>query len=158
MQSRFISAILAGFAALGLTSHAAAQQGPVDVTFAVPLNLTRLDSGIPKVRVNCRLSSSAIIESINVPGSRPTTRDVSVEIPVSQGSVVQTVQLLITLVPQELNNPSGRSATYECVLQAYDPATHRWNEFADDASGTHRFATGPVLTPAPQTLSGQFVW
>ena len=47
----------------------------------------------------------------------------------TQGEVVQTARLVITLQPQELNNPSGKPATYECLLRAFDSTHQVWTYF-----------------------------
>ncbi len=90
MNFRVLRAAWIGIAAIVPAAPSAAQQAPVEVAFEVPLNLTRLASNIPKIRVQCELRSNAIIESISVPGSQALRRVVEVEIPVTQGEVVQT--------------------------------------------------------------------
>ena len=145
-----------GLAAVAVVAPASAQQGPIEVAFELPLNLTRLASHIPKVRVQCELRSNAIIESLSVPGSQALRRVVEVEIPVTQGEVVQTTRLVITLQPQELNNPSGKSATYECLLRAFDSPHQVWTYFGGYGSGTA--SSTVILTPAPAAITGTFVW
>jgi hypothetical protein len=157
MIAQIARASMIGFAAIAFAVPAFAQQAPVEVTFAVPLNLTRLPSVIPKVRVICTLNSSAIVESINVPGSRPLQRVVSSEMPVSQGEVVQTAQLVITLDPSELDAPSGKQAQYECRLDAFVSTFQSWQPFRDSVrSGS--IMVSLVVTPDPAPITGIFVW
>lgn len=156
MRFRQFRLACTGIAAIACAPPAAAQQVPVEVTFEVPLNLTRLPSRIPKVRVRCELRSSAIIESINVPGSQPLLRNAEVEVPVSQGEVVQAARIIFTLQPQELDNPSGKQASYECELRAYDSAGQARIAFGD--SQATRNYSSMNLTPAPAPIAGTFVW
>jgi len=152
MKVHVARATLIGLAILAVAAPAGAQQAPVEVTFAVPLNLTRLPSNISKVRVRCELNSGAFADGANTALTRPYQRTVQLEIPVSQGDVVQTAQLVITLQPGELDNPSGKQATYECDLRAFNSTIQAWMTF-DSRAGSH-----VVLTPAPAPIAGAFVW
>jgi hypothetical protein len=152
MNAHVARATMIGLAVIAVAAPAGAQQTPVEVTFAVPLNLTRLPSNIPKVRVRCELNSQAFANSASSTLLRPYQRTVELEIPVSQGDVVQTAQLVITLQPQELDNPSGKQASYECELRAFISTQQAWMSF-DSRAGSQAF-----LTPAPVLITGAFVW
>ena len=156
MKFRVLRAAWTGIAAIACAAPAAAQQSPVEVTFELPLNLTRLPTGIPKVKVSCDLSSQAIMDSIANPVTRSHTRTVELEIPVSQGQVIQIAQLVISLDPQELDDPSGKQANYNCMLRAFDPNLQAWLLFSG-SSGSARTTT-VILTPAPAPITGAFVW
>ena len=154
MSIHFARATMMGLAVLAFAAPAGAQQAPVEVTFNVPLNLTRLAGNIPKVRVRCELNSGAFADSASSALLRPYQRTVQLEIPVSQGDVVQTAQLVVTLQPGELDNPSGKQANYECDLRAFDATQQAWLFFGT-RTGSQSHAE---LTPAPAPITGAFVW
>lgn len=131
------------------TGKATAQTTPPNVTFEVPLNLTRLHNEIEKVSVRCSITSNALN------GHR--VRHVESEVPVSQGAVTQIVQVTVNLTDQDFlshMNPSGQTASHSCELWAFNAASSRWGKFRSGSSTSDAFA----LTPAPTALSGSFVW
>ena len=151
MPSPITRTVLAACAAIAVPVPAGAQQAPVDVTFQVPLNLSRLPASVATIRVSCTLNSAAILRHPGERLSQAYVRAVSAEFPVSQGEVVQTAQLVISLESAELDSPSGKQATYECDLFGFDAGRQTWTPF--------RVGHGDlILTPTPAVLSGQFVW
>ena len=151
MKSRIASASLIGFVALSAAAPSSAQQGPVEVAFELPLNLTRLPSVVTKVKVDCELTSGAINPRSTVPNAA-RSRNAAMELPVSHGDVVQAIRLVITLDPQELDNPSGKLASYECRLLGFDPSVQRWGNLFNGST------PGFILTPIPAPITGTFVW
>lgn len=135
------------------TQNGAAQTPPPNVTFEVPLSLTRLPSQIQKVRLLCSIASSAL-----QPGSDGLRRRYGeIEIPVSQGGVAQTVQVVMTLTDQDLgNNPSGQPASYTCELAGFSTTVARgWATFHGSTQNDPLFFLAPA---PPSSLTGSFVW
>jgi hypothetical protein len=153
MNAHVACTTMIGLTVIAVAGAARAPQAPVEVTFAVPLNLTRLPSNVPKVRVRCELNSGAFADSANTALVRPYQRTVQKEITVSQGDAVQTAHLVITIQPGELDNPSGKQATYECELRAFDATQQAWVFFGARSSQSH-----VELTPTPAPITGAFVW
>lgn len=124
---------------------------PGDVTFNVPLDLSRLDPSITRVAVTCKLG----LEGENL--SSPSSLDVlmgRVEIPVADGRVVGTVGVVIDVPPEPRFKP-GQAMRYECSLTALSSASGTgggWQSF--DAKN------GPIftVTPQPVTLRDTFNW
>ncbi len=152
MSSRSASATLIGLVALCVAAPSSAQQGPIEVAFELALNLTRLPSKITKIRVVCELTSSAIIASVNVPGSRSLHRNAAMDFPVLQGEVVQAARVVVSLAPQELDDPSGKQASYECKLLGFDQSRQVWSPF--NIGNEPAF----VLTSTAVPITGTFVW
>jgi len=144
---------MTALAAMAVMATAAAQQAPIEVAFELPLNLTHLPSTISKVSVSCMLSSQAITMNKTDPRGK---RTVVAEFPVSQGEVVRTARLVITIHPLELQNPAGQQANYECWLQAYDLTTLAWQSFKG-STVPGRF-TDFLLMPIPMPITGTFAW
>ena len=137
----------------GCAAPAAAQRGPVEVAFEVPLNLTRLPAQITEIKLQCQIQSSAfdLIQGVE---SRPSgRRGAELIIPVAQGEVVQTAQVVIPLNGSDfVANASGSAANYECVLYARNTSNSQpWIQFSQ---GTYHYQ----LTPAPAPITGSFVW
>ena len=151
MKLQVLRAAWMGIAAIASATPAAAQQGPVEVAFELPLNLTRLPSVVTKVKVDCTLTSGAIIPRSTAPLA-PHSRNAAMELPVTQGEVVQAIRLVITLDPQELDNPSGTLASYECKLLGFDPSVQRWGALFNGNT------PGFIITPIPAPITGTFVW
>ena len=73
------------------------QTVPGDVTFDVPLNLTRLWGEITKVAVWCKISSDALV------GTRNKQLQAQLELPVAAGQLVTTARVVpVTRVPAVL--------------------------------------------------------
>lgn len=134
----------------------AAQQSPVTLTFEVPVNLTRLPASINVVRVSCLLQSQGLSRGANYIGGTPT-RTAGTDVTVTGGAVSRAVvEVVMTLDPSDLQNPSGKQAAYECDLLVREPSPRApWMPFRDAQS---RGYPDLVLTPAPAKLTGQFVW
>ena len=115
-----------------------------DVTFKVPLNLTQVSSDIAKVAVYCSISSIAIVNRAAKLGAQQ-------EIPVSGGQLVTTVTVVVPV--SGLDNPVGKTATYECLLSGFSTSLQQWQPF-NSASAVPAFR----LTPTPAGLSGTFNW
>ncbi|MGH8250227.1 MAG: hypothetical protein ACREVI_05945 [Steroidobacteraceae bacterium] len=153
MSTRTTSTALICLAAVFAGGPATAQQDPADVTFNVPVNLTRLPSALTKIKVTCELHSNAIIQhpASVLPAYR---RDAQSEVPIVQGEVAETVQVVIPLTSRDLDNPSGKQAFYNCLLFAYRQSDNFWQNLTTATSLSAPF----ILTPQPQRITGSFVW
>jgi len=126
-----------------------AQIAGADVTFKVPLNLTKLSPDITKVSVRCRLDSTALV-GVNGSGQQTHTLTVTTEVPVSNGQVVTTLTIVFSQFT--LVNPTGVSASYGCNLTGTDK-TGAVSSFTD-SNPLPQFR----VTPTPRDLAGTFTW
>lgn len=164
-SSLFVSLVCAVLLAV----PAGAQQAPnADVTFVVPLNLTRLVPELTRVRVNCGIESMVLAGNVrpgppaDPTGLSPGMRTIgTTEVAVVQGSVAQTVQVTVPVAQSDFvasaGAPSGRVAQYECAIVGYSASLQGWSRFvAGNPTGTGRSTFW--LTPMPAIITGQFVW
>lgn len=142
------------------TAPAAAQSTPADVTFEMPLNLTRLASQFTKISVRCDIHSVGItgadlgalsggVKHGGMPGRTGET-----QISPSRGQVVQTVRVVVPFAEADLDDPSGKAASYECRLFAFDQSLQYWLDLWDSKNTT----VNAQLTPNPTPITGTFVW
>jgi hypothetical protein len=144
---RAIAALISSLAVLA-ANLAGAQQSPADVTFEMPLDLTRIPAEITSVKVSCRVMSDFFSRTSGSASTNYTTRIAEAVAPVSGGSVVQTIQVILPLTDQDFaNNASGKQARYICSLHAYLESLQRWQSFS-----------ASQLTPPATQLQGYFVW
>jgi hypothetical protein len=148
--------------------RATAQQEPADVTFAVPINLTRLPSDLTKIAVTCELTSTAFKGKAHA-STHSRTGEVEIQASPAAGSqgpvfpreIIQTVQVTVPVTASDLDNPSGKQATYSCRLKGYDQSRNRWQDL-HYTSNSPAVLNGPdaifVLTPKPTPITGSFVW
>lgn len=148
MVSRLSIAILAG-CLVAAQALVVAQVPGGDVTFKVPLNLTKLSTDIAKVRVSCRLQST-VLTTINAEGQQTNSMSVTTEIPVSNGQVVTTATVVLSNF--SLTNPAGATASYQCSLMGFDRTGNGSNFSESHPDPKYR------LTPAPAPLAGTFMW
>lgn len=139
---------------------ALAQDQPVpgDVTFVVPLNLTRLAADITQVDVTCFITSEAI------PAARMTRDRLMghVVMPVAGGRVVTTANVVVAVPQGSLVEPAGKTANYECMLSGYSTGV-RDGRTTIVRAGWYPFdetRAGPSfrLMPMPQPITGSFNW
>jgi len=126
-----------------------------DVTFTIPVKLTKVPAAITKIRVGCTVTSTAILDT---PDSDYKTSDV--DYPISGGQFVGTVTIVVHI--NALNSAAQNStASYNCQLFGYDPTAdvgdreidHGWGRFSPTAI-TPAFRLSPLLMP----LRGTFTW
>lgn len=146
------SGVAEGKTILGQTSGGVAEGKsiPGDVTFQVPLNLTRLSSYVSKVAVTCKFGLN--IDTIEGNRSLLTNR---VEFPVSAGQVVTTASVVVA-VPAYTEFKTGQSLNYECALTALssEPETGGdWQPFDPKVKGDSLH-----VSPTPLPITGTFVW
>ena len=160
IQSAITTCALGTLIALPASARAqAAKSVPGDVTFEMPVNLTKLWGEITKVAVFCRINSAVLV------GTRNKSVSAQVEVPVSSGQVVTTVRVVVPVPPTSFLDPAmtitpepnGQPATYSCQLSGFSlaPTTRGggWNSFtADNTNQAFRVA------PTPPGLSGTFTW
>ena len=127
---------------------------PGDVTFAVPVNLTRLAPEITKVLVACSISSPVF----SAPATALTSQ---VEFPVAAGQVVTSALVTVPVSAASFAKPGeGGPASYVCTLSGYSVGTTDfaagWNSFDPKVSK----GTSPAyrVSPIPSPLTGTFSW
>ncbi len=126
---------------------------PGDVTFEVPVNLTRLSSYVSKVAVTCQFGST-IDPNIGTTSGATGVLYKRVELPVSAGQVVTTVPVVVT-VPSTTDFKPEQSLMYQCALTALssEPGVGSgWQPF-DPKNGTSF-----NVSPTPLPITGKFVW
>lgn len=145
-----------------VSGEANAQMIPGDVTFEVPLNLTRLASDITKVKVGCSITSAAFPK-------QPETKVIQiisaqVELPVSAGQLVTTARVTVPITADNFvdpvtmirQDPTGKSAEYQCDLRGF---TGVWQVFTGVSQVPNEKNPNPIrLSPAPVPITGTFTW
>lgn len=119
---------------------------PGDVTFEVPIKLTRLSPYLSKVAVTCKFG---------LRGELDQGLSNRVEIPVSAGQIDTTVRVVIA-VPATSRFKPGQSLNYECTLSALslDPkAGSGWQPLSQKAINTSL-----QVSPTPVPITGTFTW
>lgn len=146
---------------------------PGDITFEVPVHLTRLSSYVSKVAVTCMIErgvvpdpdpnhpeknySRAVKAHPNM-GTTSASREAlfnTVELPVSAGQVVTTAHVVVT-VPSTPPFKPGESMMYECALTASSSENGvggGWKPFSPKEKGTSL-----NVSPTPLPIWGTFVW
>jgi hypothetical protein len=132
---------------------------PGDVTFEVPLNLTKLWGEITKVAVWCTISSDVLL------GTRDKKLGAQLELPVSSGQVVTTARVVVPVPSTAFTDPTmtitsgptGQPASYQCSLSGFSmlPTDYGggWNLFNAESKNPAFH-----LTPTPSAITGSFVW
>ena len=154
-----------------------AQPIPGDVTFEVPVNLTRLSSYVSKVAVTCLIEravvpvpdpdpnhpeknySRTVMAHPNMAPTSAATKGgmlfKTVELPVSACQVVTTAHVVVT-VPSTPPFKPGDSMMYECALNALTSeqgAGSGWQQFDSKAK-----STSLKVSPTPLPIWRGFVW
>lgn len=120
---------------------------PGDVTFEVPLNLTRLSPYISMVAVTCKFG-----RDITYDRETQTNR---VELPVAAGQVVTTVSVVVAAPTTTIFKP-GEKLEYECALTALSSeprAGSGWQPFDPKAMGESLH-----VSPTPLPIKDSFTW
>jgi len=142
-------AILSAFCVMAMTATGLTQSS--DVTFQVPLNLTRLSSDLAKVAVYCEVTSAALPASAGqLSGGGRVSKQV--ELVPSNAQLVQTVSVVVPI--PTLDTSKGTSANYRCTLSGFSQSMQQWGRFGD----LQTVATVFRLTPAPADITGMFNW
>lgn len=137
-----------------LFGEVSARTIPGDVTFEVPINLTRLSPYLSKMAVTCKFGSR-IDPGMGTTSSGTDVLSNRVELLVSAGQVVTPVHVVVTVPSTPLFKP-GQSLMYECALTALssEPMTvSGWQPFSPKANGTSL-----TVSPTPLPITGSFVW
>src|SRR5438128_2458538 len=129
MNRRLSCAILSTICWLAMTATGIA--GPYDVTFQMPLNLTRIGIAITKVKVVCQVMSDAL-PFYSIAGVTGTIRmaEAMTELAVSGAQVVTTATVVVPVTTLDTSN-GKTSASYKCYLQGYSTIQMRYNDFRD---------------------------
>lgn len=146
MKGRMYSVMLttAWIAVAG--SQATAQSS--DVTFQVPVNVTRLSSDIGKLAVYCEITSAALPK---LAGQTVGRAQKQVELTPAAGQIVQTVAVVVPI--SSLDTSASTSANYRCTLSGFSQSLQRWSPFSDTNT-----VTAFRLSPTPMDLVGMFTW
>ena len=154
MQTRMTVAMFLVCLAMSF-GEVSAETIPGDVTFEVPVNLTRLSSYISKVAVTCQFGKTIVpnIETEGTAGVRGVLYKL-VELPVSAGQIVTTVPVVVT-VPSTTDFKPGQSLMYQCALTALssEPRVGSYWQPFDPKNGTSL-----TVSPTPLPITGKFVW
>lgn len=144
---------------LALSATAAAQSN--DVTFTIPLNLTRLLPDLSKVAVECTIQGGGATSPLFVFGRDGVTG--RTEINVTGGQVVATAAVLIPV--GTANPPVGTNVPYSCTLSGFSAAQNVWGPLvaqSNSPSQNPAFRIWP--NPAPEfpsqafIIGGEFFW
>ena len=146
MKLGISTAILSAAFMLGVTATGLAQSS--DVTFQVPVNLTRLSADLTKVAVYCEITSDAL--PLIGPVHKATKQ---VELTPSGGQLVQTVSVVVPIPILDTSN-GKTAAAYQCMLSGFSQSLQRWSPFGDSQTLPVQFR----LSPSPQSLIGNFTW
>jgi hypothetical protein len=121
-----------------------------DVTFQVPVNLTRLSADLTKVAVYCEITSAALPRVASLSVGRAQKQ---VELTPSGGQLVQTVSVVVPI--SSLDTSNGKtSADYKCTLSGFSQSLQRWSLFEDSQTVPAVFR----LSPTPPSISANFTW
>lgn len=141
-----------------------AQTTPDDITFEVPLNLTRLASDITQIDVTCSILSDAIGTTRVIRGVAQQGKLVGhLALNVSQGRLVTTANVVVPVPAGSLLQTKSASATYECVLTGYSSGTRKPKSTAGWPAGWDFFAEKHAnpsfqFSPTPTPITGSFEW
>ena len=137
-----------------LFGEVSAQTIPGDVTFEVPINLTRLSPYLSKMAVTCTFGPT-IDPNIGTTSSGMDVLSNRVELPVSAGQVVTTARVVIA-VPTTPPYKPGQVLNYQCTLSALssDPkAGSGWQPLDQKAA-----VASLQVSPTPFPIKGTFTW
>ena len=150
MSIRVGQALLAAVIAILVSANTRGQALPsADVTFQVPVQLSRLPSNLSKIRVDC---------DIRDPGEKLAAHRGFVDVPIVAGAVNQTVTVTVPVPGAAVSGLSGQRASYTCRLFGWKTVTSV-SDWVLLSSVSQTFgAPTPVLTPDQASLAGIFVW
>jgi hypothetical protein len=150
MLSKTLAGTILLACGIGVASSAAAQTPAqaTAVTFNVPVALTQLSADIERVRISCAIHSDALTVPQPLNSNPPYD-----ETWVVAGTVHVNMHVVFPLMQDWLQNASGKTAQYECVLTGYSTTLRTWGGFAAEA-GPSAFRASVI----PQTLTGTFTW
>ena len=136
-----------------LVSEVSAQTIPGDVTFEVPLNLTRLSPYLSKVAVTCMFGPK-IDPNMGMTSQGTDVLSNRVELPVSAGQVVTTARVVIGVPSTPLYKP-GQVLNYQCTLTALstDPKASGWKPLDQKAA-----VPSLQVSPSPLPITDTFIW
>lgn len=148
---------------LSLPLAAAAQEMPSDVTFEVPLDLTRLPPEITQVDITCHVTGDGIKPVRVVRGSSPARLTGNKVLNVTQGRLVTLASVVVAVPAAQAPNLVGMKANYECMITAFSTGTRQPNSSAGNPGGwgfLEERSANPSFnfTPTPRPLTGSFTW
>jgi len=153
MQTRMTVAVFL-FCIAMLFGEVSAETIPGDVTFEVPVNLTRLSPYVSKVAVICMFGPN-IEPGIGITSSSRDVLSNRVELPVSAGQVVTTARVVIAIPTTPPYKP-GQVLNYQCALNALSSepmAGSGWQPLDQKAP-----VASLQVSPSPVPITGTFTW
>jgi len=137
-----------------LSGEVSAQTIPGDVTFEVPVNLTRLSPYLSKVAVTC-MFGPRIDPNMGMTSQGTDVLSNRVELPVSAGQVVTTARVVIAIPTTPLYKPE-QVLTYQCTLSALSSepmAGSGWQPLDQKAP-----VASLQVSPTPLPITNTFNW
>lgn len=163
MRLRIQAALL--MSVLLLPGFASAQTIPGDVTFEVPLNLTRLAPEIRQIDITCHITGKGI------PNPRAGARGApsegrftgNVVLDVSQGRLVTTANVVVPVQTADYTTLTGQTANYECMITAYSAGIRAVRGSSGSPAGwgfLDANSTNPAFrfSSTPQPITDSFIW
>jgi len=153
MQIRATVGVLVSCVSM-LFGEVSAQTVPGDVTFEVPINLTRLSPYLSKVAVTC-MFGPRIDPNMGMTSQGTDVLSNRVELPVSAGQVVTTARVVIA-VPTTPPYKPGQVLTYQCALSALSSepmAGSGWQPLDQKAP-----VASLQVSPMPLPITNTFIW
>lgn len=122
------------------------------VTFTIPLKLTQLSPDVEKVGVFCLVGGDGLLRPSWASG---VTMDLlpKDEMPVVTGQLVATMSVLVPIYAELLQNPTGKTADYQCWLAGFSKSLQSWQEFSETST-----VPAFVVKPTPAPIRGTFIW
>lgn len=163
MRLRIHAALLV--CALILPGFASAQTIPGDVTFEVPLNLTRLAPEITQIDITCYITGKGI------PNPRAGARGApsegrfigSTRLDVVRGRLVTRADVVVPVQTADYSALTGQTANYQCMITAYSAGIRAVRGSTGSPAGwgfLDANSTNPAFrfSPTPQPITSSFVW
>jgi len=145
MGTRTILATATLLASL-VAATAFAQSTSGDVTFEVPVNLSRLHPDISTLAVECTAADRPdVSQNKDTPRGRR-------EFNVTNGLGSDT--LMVTVPTASRGWRLGTVVYYECRLRGLNRRSGEWREFAEKDKVGSPF----LVTPTPAPIKGEFTW
>lgn len=163
MRVRIQAALL--MSVLMLPGVAPAQTIPGDVTFEVPLNLTRLASEITQIDVTCYITGDGIPNPRTGSMGAPREGRIggNVVLDVVRGRLVTTANVVVPVQTTDYQVLTGKTANYQCMITAYSAGIRELRGSEGYPAGWGYLdanSTNPAFrfSPTPQPITGSFVW
>ena len=159
IQAAFLTSVLM------LPGFASAQTIPGDVTFEVPLDLTRLAPEVRQIDIICYITGDGI------PNPRAGARGAGAQgrfsghvvLDIVRGRLVTMANVVVPVQTTDYQILTGKTANYQCMITAYSAGIRVARGSGGSPAGwgfLDANSTNPAFrfSPTPQPLTGSFVW